>query len=87
LGICRHQGGCIVDIIQHELVPKHEILSEKEKKAVLEKFEVNESQLPKIAVSDPVIKLVGANPGQVVKITRKSKTAGEAVYYRLVVKA
>ncbi len=67
-------------------MPKHEILTEKGKKEVLEKFEVTENQLPKITASDPVIKLIGANPGNVVKITRKSKTAGEAVYYRLVVK-
>ena len=81
------RGGCIVDIIEHESVPKHEILSDKEKKDVLEKFEVNENQLPKISVSDPVIELIGASPGDAIKITRKSKTAGEAVYYRLVVKA
>jgi DNA-directed RNA polymerase subunit H (RpoH/RPB5) len=67
-------------------VPKHEILTEKERKEVLERFEVTERQLPKITVSDPVIKLIGASPGNVVKITRKSKTAREAVYYRLVVK-
>jgi DNA-directed RNA polymerase subunit H len=67
-------------------VPKHEILTENEKKEVLEKFKVTENQLPKITASDPVVELIGASPGNVVKITRKSKTAGQAVYYRLVVK-
>ena len=67
-------------------MPKHEILTEKGKKEVLEKFKVTESQLPKISASDPVIKIIEAAPGNVVKITRKSKTAGEAVYYRLVVR-
>ncbi|UCD03443.1 MAG: DNA-directed RNA polymerase subunit H [Candidatus Aenigmatarchaeota archaeon] len=79
-------GDFIVEIVNHELVPKHEILTEKEKKEVMQKFEVNESQLPKIPVSDPVIEIVGAKPGNVVKITRRSETAEEAVYYRLVVK-
>ncbi len=68
------------------MVPKHEILSDREKKEVLEKFGVTEVQLPQISVSDPVIEIIGASPGQVVKITRKSQTAGEALYYRLVVK-
>ncbi len=68
------------------MVPKHEILTEREKKEVMEKFGVNEKQLPKIPASDPVIALIGANPGNLIKITRKSETSGEAVYYRLVVK-
>jgi DNA-directed RNA polymerase subunit H len=80
-------GGCIVEITKHELVPKHEILSDGEKKKVLEKYDVAENQLPKIPVSDPVIEIIGAAPGQVVRITRKSQTAGQAVYFRLVVKA
>ncbi|MBN1896998.1 MAG: DNA-directed RNA polymerase subunit H [Candidatus Aenigmarchaeota archaeon] len=86
LGIRRLEGDCIVDITKHELVPKHEILKDAEKKAVLEKYGVTESQLPKIRSSDPVIEMIGAVPGQVIKITRKSQTAGEADYFRLVVK-
>lgn len=58
-----------------------------EKKEVMEKFQVNDKQLPKVHASDPVIELLGAKPGNLVKIIRKSETSGEAVYYRLVVKA
>jgi len=67
-------------------VPKHEILSDKEKKEVMAKFDVNESQLPKISISDPVMETMDASPGDIVRITRNSKTAGKAVYYRVVVK-
>lgn len=74
-----------VEIVKHEMVPKHEILTEKEKKDVLEKFEVTEEQLPSILISDPVVEMIGAKPGNVLKITRESQTAGEAVYYRIVV--
>lgn len=73
------------NILEHELVPQHVILSEKEVKKVLETYAIEKEQLPKIFNTDPVIKEIGAKPGQVVKIIRKSKIAGEAVIYRLVI--
>lgn len=73
------------NILEHQLVPKHDILSTEEKRAVLETFHVSEHQLPRILDSDPVVKKLCAQPGDVLKITRKSQTAGESIYYRIVV--
>ena len=73
-----------VDILKHELVPRHEVLSAAEKKELLERMAITEKQLPKMLDSDPVIKQIEAKPGDVIKITRKSQTSGETVYYRLV---
>jgi DNA-directed RNA polymerase subunit H len=75
-----------VEEIKHELVPKHEILSGKEKEAVLKKFDAREDELPKILLADPITEMIGAKLGDIVKITRKSQTAGQAIYYRIVVK-
>jgi DNA-directed RNA polymerase subunit H len=72
------------DILKHELVPRHEILTAAEKKELLERMSITEKQLPKILDSDAVIKKIEAKPGDVIKITRKSQTSGETVYYRLV---
>ncbi|HJW96939.1 MAG TPA: DNA-directed RNA polymerase subunit H [archaeon] len=72
------------DILKHELVPKHEVLAGAEKKELLEKLDAAERNLPKILDSDPVIKKIGAKPGDVIRITRKSQTSGESVYYRIV---
>lgn len=72
-------------LLDHELVPKHEIMSEGELKSVLSKYSIEKERLPKIKVQDPIIKEIGAAVGDVVKITRKSQTAGEAEYYRLVI--
>ena len=52
------------DILKHELVPEHVILSEpKEIKKVLKELNIRKDQLPKINSDDPVIKAIGANVG------------------------
>jgi len=72
-------------ILDHELVPKHILLTKEEKKQLLEQLKIRPEQLPWIRASDPVAKLIGAKPGDIVKIIRKSPTAGETVAYRFVV--
>jgi len=76
-----------LNIINHVLVPQHVVASEKEKQDLFEKFSITPDQLPKILNTDPVSVSIGAQPGQIVKITRKSQTAKEAVAYRLVVES
>ena len=75
-----------VDITKHELVPKHIILNENERNELLKKYGIALRQLPRISALDPVIKILDGKPGDVVKIIRKSSVAGEAIYYRVVVK-
>lgn len=72
-------------ILEHELVPKHELLSREEALKVLKELGVRPEQLPWIRASDPIAKLLGAKPGDIVRVTRKSPTAGISVAYRFVV--
>lgn len=69
----------------HTYVPKHEIISKKKAEEVLEKFNCKPTELPLIFVNDPAIVGLGVKPGDMIKITRKSSTAGESLYYRYVV--
>ena len=69
----------------HMLVPKHEIMQIKEAEQVLEKYHCKSIELPLIFVSDPAIVGLGVKPGDMIKITRKSATAGESFYYRYVI--
>jgi|TARA_B100001540_G_scaffold163529_1_gene144646 DNA-directed RNA polymerase subunit H len=69
----------------HVFVPKHEILTKKEAEQVLENFNCNPTDLPFIFVNDPAILGLGVKPGDMIKISRNSGTAGESIYYRYVV--
>ncbi|HJM79478.1 MAG TPA: DNA-directed RNA polymerase subunit H [Nitrosopumilus sp.] len=69
----------------HVYVPKHEIILKSEAEEVIKKYNCKPTELPLIYVSDPAIKLLGVKPGDMIKITRKSPTAGESLYYRYVV--
>lgn len=75
-----------LDIRRHVLVPKHEILPKSKVDELLKRYKVQLHQLPLIKSSDPAAQAIGAKPGDVLKITRRSPTAGEAVVYRYVIK-
>ena len=57
----------------------------KEAQKVLEQFNCKPTELPLIFVTDPAILGLGVKPGDMIRITRKSGTAGESTYYRYVV--
>jgi DNA-directed RNA polymerase subunit H len=69
----------------HVYVPKHEIISKKEAEEVLKKYNCKPTELPLIFVNDPAILGLGVKPGDMIKIIRKSPTAGQSYYYRYVV--
>lgn len=75
----------VVLVPNHIYVPKHEILTVEEAKQVLEQYNCQPTELPLILVSDPAIVGLDVKPGDMIKITRKSSTAGESIYYRYVV--
>lgn len=71
----------------HIYVPKHEIISKEEAEQILAKYNCKPTELPLIFVSDPAIMELGVKPGDMIRITRHSPTAGESIYYRYVVEA
>ncbi len=74
-----------IDITDHEAVPDHRKLDEDEVEEVLEKFEIEQHDLPKIERTDAALKQMDVEVGDVIEIVRDSPTAGETTYYRTVI--
>ena len=76
-----------IDVLLHELVPKHKLLTKKETLDLLEKYQISIIDLPQILEKDPVAIAIGAKEGDVVKIIRDSSTTVKTInYYRYVKK-
>ncbi len=75
-----------IDVFNSRLSPKYKIMKTEEVDALLAKFKIVTRDLPKIKLNDPAAVKINANEGDVLEITRNSKTAGESKYYRFVVK-
>ena len=71
--------------IQHVLIPKHKKVSDKEKKDILDKYKITVNELPSISKKDPALAGMDVEAGDVIRIERRSPTAGDTVFYRGVV--
>ena len=71
--------------LDHVLTPLHEKLSEDEIDHILKTYNLTKAQLPAISLSDPAVKHVDVQSGDVVKITRDSPTSGVTYFYRMVI--
>lgn len=80
-----HRRFLSIDLFMHELVPEHTIITEDEVKELEAKYGIARMQLPKIKAGDPAAKAIGARPGDVVKIIRRSATAGTHTVHRICV--
>jgi len=77
----RELSYCIMD---HTLVPKHTLLSQAEKKAMLQKLGCKSNSLPRIKDSDPIVRFMKFPVGGLLKIQRNIGSCQEE-YYRLVI--
>lgn len=75
------------DVGKHVFVPEHIKLSEKERDAVLAHYGIDAANMPKIKKKDPAIKSFATKQGDMIKIVRKSATAGTSIFYRVVINA
>jgi len=74
----------VFKVSDHILVPEHKKLSKEEKKELLDRYNITTKELPKIIKGDAALEHLSADAGDVIRIERKSPTAGKTTYYRVV---
>ena len=73
-------------LLEHELLPVHELLSDENAAEVLKKYGIEDDQLPMIKKNDPALKVFNIKPkkGDIIRIRREDLT-GKYDYYRVVI--
>jgi DNA-directed RNA polymerase subunit H (RpoH/RPB5) len=74
-----------IDVRDHRSVPEHRKISEEEVEEVLQKYDAEKEDLPKIERTDAALKQMDVEVGDVIEIKRSSPTAGKTTYYRQVI--
>lgn len=75
----------VFDLFDHEMVSHAKLVSDEEKRKLMEKYHAKLYQFPWIKAADPVSIILGAEPGDVISIKTKSLTAGISDSFRYVV--
>lgn len=75
----------LFNVMEHHLVPKHEILGDDEyQNEVIKKYKItSKNQLPIIKKDDPIARYIGLQTDQVCKITRRSESVGTYIGFRI----
>lgn len=74
----------LINITKHVLKPKHQVLTDRQKKNLLKKYNLEEKQLPRMLQTDAIARYYGLERGQVVKISYSGEITQMHVTYRCV---
>lgn len=74
-----------VNVAEHATSSTHVAMTPEETQAFLTERKLNISQLPRIMESDPIVRYLGLQRGQVVRIVRQSENSGPYDMYRQVI--
>ncbi len=76
----------MINIVEHVLLPTHEMLSPDEIQMFYEKYNCKKRNMPKMLSTDPVARYYNMKPGDICRIIRPSEKSGFIASYRLVIK-
>jgi DNA-directed RNA polymerase I, II, and III subunit RPABC1 len=75
----------LIVIVDHNIVPKHILLTNDEKEKYFSVFNHHPRDMKKILVNDPIARFYGAKVGDLFKIIRPSITSGKEIDFRIVI--
>lgn len=71
------------NVTKHYMVPKHEVIKNDKHEEILQTYGLqSKTQLPLLLTSDPVVRFIGGQEGDIIKVTRMPQHVGEHVLYR-----
>ncbi len=76
----------MINLIDHDLVPKHVKLSDEEVDELLTHYNLKLKNIPRILTMDPAVRYYNYKEGDILRIIRASETTAESITYRRVVK-
>ena len=75
----------MINLIDHNIIPKHELLKNKDKENFINLNKSDLNKLPRIFKYDPISRYYNAQIGDIFRILRPSITSGYSIIYRIVV--
>jgi len=75
----------LMNIIEHELQPKFELLTSEEKEKKLVDYDIDQKNMSRMFSMDPVARYYSAKAGDIFRIIRPSPFAGMSFHYRQVI--
>lgn len=75
----------LMDKASHWFVPHHEIFNGN-KDELYDEYNLTDETIPKILLTDPMVRYYNAKEGQIMRIIRNSDESGLSITYRLVIK-
>lgn len=77
----------LMNIVEHELQPKFELLNSNEAKQKLEEYNLSKNNISKMLSIDPISRYYGAKPGDIFRILRPSPLSCDGFHYRIVMES
>ena len=75
----------MINLIDHDIVPEHNLLSIEEKNDFKKIYDNDVSNLPKILLYDPISRYYNSKIGDIFRIKRPNISSGYSIFYRVVV--